>query len=89
MKISNETKVGAMAAVAITLLILGFNFLKGRNLFSNASRIYAKYTNVDGLAPSNQVMVNGLQIGTVYEIKPLDKSIDTIIVTLTLTKDVN
>jgi len=78
-----------MTAVAITLLILGFNFLKGRNLFSNASRIYAKYTNVDGLAPSNQVMVNGLQIGTVYEIKPMDASIDTILVTLTLTKDVN
>jgi phospholipid/cholesterol/gamma-HCH transport system substrate-binding protein len=89
MKISNETKVGALTAVAITLLILGFNFLKGRNLFSNSSRIYAKYTNVAGLAVSNQVMVNGLQIGTVYEIKPLDKTIDTILVTLNLTKDVN
>lgn len=89
MKISNETKVGALTAVAITLLILGFNFLKGRNLFSNSSRIYAKYTNVSGLAVSNQVMVNGLQIGTVYDIKPLDKSIDTILVTLNLTKSVD
>jgi phospholipid/cholesterol/gamma-HCH transport system substrate-binding protein len=89
MKISNETKVGALAAVAITLLILGFNFLKGRNLFSNSSRIYAKYTNVSGLAQSNAVMVNGLQVGSVYDIKPLDKSIDTIIVTLNLTKDIN
>ena len=26
MKISNETKVGALTAIAITLLILGFNF---------------------------------------------------------------
>ncbi len=68
---------------------MGFNFLKGRNLFSNASRIYAKYTNVAGLAPSNQVVVNGLQIGTVYDIKPMDKNLDTILVTLTLTKDVN
>lgn len=89
MKISNETKVGALTAVAITLLILGFNFLKGRNLFSNSSKIYAKYVNVAGLAQSNAVMVNGLQIGTVYDIKPLDKSIDTIVVTLNLTKDVN
>jgi phospholipid/cholesterol/gamma-HCH transport system substrate-binding protein len=89
MKISNETKVGALAAIAITLLILGFNFLKGRNLFSNSSRIYAKFDNVDGLAPSNAVMVNGLQIGTVYEIKPADKAIDTILVTLNMTKDVN
>ena len=28
MKISNETKVGALSAIAIALLILGFNFLK-------------------------------------------------------------
>ncbi len=33
MKISNETKVGALTAVAITLLILGFNFLKGKKPF--------------------------------------------------------
>lgn len=89
MKISNETKVGALAAVAITLLILGFNFLKGRNLFSNSHRIYAKYANVSGLAQSNAVFVNGLQVGTVYDIKPLDKSIDTILVTLNLTKDID
>jgi phospholipid/cholesterol/gamma-HCH transport system substrate-binding protein len=89
MKISNETKVGALAAVAITLLILGFNFLKGRNLFSNSSRIYAKFANVDGLAPSNQVMVNGFQVGTIYDIKPLDNTIDTILVSLNLTKSVN
>lgn len=89
MKITNETKVGALAAVAITLLILGFNFLKGRNLFSNADRIYAKYANVSGLATSNAVMINGLQVGTVYDIKPMDKRIDTILVTLNLTKELN
>ena len=89
MKITNETKVGALAAIAITLLILGFNFLKGRNLFSNSNRIYAKYANVNGLATSNAVMINGLNVGTVYDIKPMDKSIDTILVTLNLTKDLN
>jgi phospholipid/cholesterol/gamma-HCH transport system substrate-binding protein len=89
MKISNETKVGVLGVVAITLLILGFNFLKGRNLFSNSSHIFAKYTNVSGLGSSNAVMVNGLQIGTVYEIKPMHKNIDTILVTLNLTKKVD
>jgi phospholipid/cholesterol/gamma-HCH transport system substrate-binding protein len=34
MKISNETKVGTLTAISITLLILGFNFLKGKNLFN-------------------------------------------------------
>lgn len=89
MKITNETKVGALAAVAITLLILGFNFLKGRNLFSNSNRLYAKYANVNGLATSNAVMINGLQVGTVYDIKPMDKSIDTILVTFNMTRELS
>lgn len=89
MKIANETKVGALGVVAIILLILGFNFLKGRNLLSNSSKIYAKFENVAGLAPSNQVMINGLQIGTVTDLKPMHKNIDTILVTMTLIKDIN
>lgn len=89
MKISNETKVGALSAIAIVLLILGFNFLKGKNLFANSHKIYAKYSQVDGLAQSNAVMINGLQVGTVYDIKPMDNSIDTILVTLNFSRDVN
>jgi hypothetical protein len=29
-KVSNETKVGALAAIAITFLVLGYNFLAGQ-----------------------------------------------------------
>lgn len=78
-----------MAAVAITLLILGFNFLKGRNLFSNSSKIYAIYDKVNGLTASNPIVINGLQVGTVYDVKPMDKSVDRILVTLNLTKDID
>ncbi len=68
MKVSNETKVGALAAVSITLLILGFNFLKGKNLLSKANtEIYAVFQKVDGLNIANPVTINGLQIGKVYE----------------------
>ena len=47
MKISNETKVGVLAAIAITLLILGFNFLKGRNLLQRKDTIYAVFPKVE------------------------------------------
>jgi phospholipid/cholesterol/gamma-HCH transport system substrate-binding protein len=48
MKVSNETKVGALTAVSITLLILGFNYLKGKNIFSKANtEIYAVFGKVD------------------------------------------
>jgi len=88
MKISNETKIGVLTAVAITLLVLGFNFLKGKSFFGKTHSLYAKYTNVQGLAASNPVMINGLQVGTVYKIST-DKNMKEILVNMTMTKDVN
>jgi len=43
MKISNETKIGALTAIAIVLLVLGFNFLKGKTFFGDSHTLYAKY----------------------------------------------
>ncbi len=88
MKISNETKIGALAAIAITLLVLGFNFLKGKTFFGKSHTLYAKYTDVQGLAPSNPVIINGLQVGTVFNITT-DKNMKEILVNMNLTKDVN
>lgn len=88
MKISNETKIGALTAIGITLLVLGFNFLKGKSFLEKNHTLYAKYSNVQGLATSNPVMINGLQVGTVYKIST-DKNMKEILVNMTLTKDVN
>ncbi|MDP2413615.1 MlaD family protein [Daejeonella sp.] len=65
MKITNETKVGVLAAVAITVLIVGYSFLKGNDVFSRENEFYAIYTRVDGLTVSKPVLVNGYQIGRV------------------------
>jgi phospholipid/cholesterol/gamma-HCH transport system substrate-binding protein len=89
MKINNETKVGALTALAITLLILGFNFLKGRSLFKTGNFIYAKVKQTKGLMISNPVYINGLQIGSVYELEEANKNIDTIIISIKLGKEVN
>jgi phospholipid/cholesterol/gamma-HCH transport system substrate-binding protein len=65
MKITSETKVGVLAAVAIVILIVGYSFLKGNDVFSKENEFYAKYDRVDGLAISKPVLVNGYQIGRV------------------------
>ncbi|MGJ1436567.1 MlaD family protein [Sphingobacterium siyangense] len=65
MKISNETKVGILATVAIVLLFIGYSFLKGNDVFSSDNTFYTTYTAVDGLTPSKPVLVNGYQIGRV------------------------
>ena len=84
MKISNETKVGALTAIAITLLILGFNFLRGRTLFKTGHFIYAKYANTKGIMVSNPVYINGFQVGSVFEIENIDQNLSTILLTIKL-----
>jgi phospholipid/cholesterol/gamma-HCH transport system substrate-binding protein len=89
MKITNETKVGALTAVSITLLILGFNFLKGKSLFKTGNFVYTKVKQTKGLMVSNPVMINGLQVGSVYELEEANKNVDNVIVSIKMTKDLN
>lgn len=89
MKISNETKVGALTAIAITLLILGFNFLKGKTLFKTGNYIYARYSDSKGLMVSNPVLINGFQVGSVSDIENADKNLSSIVVTIKLKDNYN
>lgn len=89
MKISNETKIGALTAVSITLLLLGYNFLKGKDLFAHSKKIFAVFRNVEGMEVSNAVRINGLQVGAVSDINETDKDMSGIVVTITLKKDIN
>ena len=88
MKISNETKVGSLTAIAIVVLILGVNFLKGKSITGDKDRYYAVFDNIQGLATSNPVIINGKQVGTVTA---ADGGVDMrrIVVSLTLTQKVN
>jgi len=79
MKVSNETKVGLIAAFAITVLILGFNFLKGETLFSKNNTYYAVYDKVDGLFRSNPVVFHGVSVGTVTSVEMDYKSRQVIV----------
>jgi phospholipid/cholesterol/gamma-HCH transport system substrate-binding protein len=90
MKIANETKIGILAVVAVVGLVLGFNFLKGSNLFEHSKKLYAVFDNVEGMELSNAVQINGLQIGTVSAINESDKDLKRgIVVTIVLKKEVN
>ncbi len=84
MKISNETKIGALTIVAVALLILGFNFLKGKSVFKSGDYLYARYSDIKGLAVSNAVYINGFQIGSVSDVASGNKTVTDIIVTIKL-----
>lgn len=89
MKISNETKVGILTIVALVILITGFNYLKGRDVFSRSEKIYAVFPELGTLEKSNEVKINGLSIGNVYDRQEKDKDVSAIVVTISLTRDVN
>ncbi len=89
MKLSNETKVGLLAIVSIVVLVLGFNFLKGKSLFSKTPVLFAEFSDIGTLEKSNQVKINGLPVGTVYAMTPKDKEVNKIIVELHLSREVD
>jgi len=66
--LSNEVKVGALAIFAIGLLFFGFNYLKGKNIFTASNSYYIEYNDVAGLTTGAMVMINGFQVGSVTDI---------------------
>ncbi len=68
MKISKEIKIGLLVIGALSLLIWGFHFLKGSNLFVSGSTYYGVYTSVEGLNEGSPVNFKGYKVGTVRDI---------------------
>jgi len=69
-KFSKELKAGVIALLAIVGFVVLFQFMKGRSLFTTDNIFYAKYDNVEGLAQSSPVSINGLKVGQVDKIIP-------------------
>ena len=83
---NNELKVGFLALIAFLILYFGFNFLKGNDLFSSSRTYYVQFDNVDGLMPSNQVMVNGVEVGKVKKVSLDPEKGNKIVVELRINK---
>lgn len=69
------------------MLIYGLNFLKGVNIFSHTKTIYAVYTDVEGVVPSNPVVVNGFHIGQIKDITIEPNSSGKILITMQITNN--
>ncbi len=89
MKISNETKVGALTAISITLLIIGFNFLKGKNVFEKKATMYVTFKRVEGLNIADGIKINGLRVGAVEGLEEKDANLSEVVVAFQLVKEIN
>ena len=68
MKTTKEIKTAILILSGIFLFIFIFNYLKGENLLTSSRKITAIYDNVEGLAISSAVTINGHRVGKVHDI---------------------
>lgn len=66
---SKEMIIGVCVIIALAILFLGIDFLKGINIFTPANYYYTSFTNVEGLAQSAPVTINGYKVGLVRSIE--------------------
>jgi len=69
---SKEVKAGFIAILAITSFVILFQFMKGRRVFSRDNTYYVTYDNVEGVDVSRPVYLNGMKIGQVESIIPIN-----------------
>jgi len=62
---SVEIKIAAFALMGIFLLVWGINFLKGIDLFKKNYPLYVVFDQTLGLNPANNVVINGVAVGTI------------------------
>lgn len=74
MKFTREIKTAILVISAILLFIWGYSFLKGRDLFTDYKTYYVEYDNVEGLAKSASVTLNGLIIGKINDISIIEET---------------
>ncbi|MCR5157874.1 MAG: MlaD family protein [Prevotella sp.] len=62
---TKEVKIALVAIVAIVVLFIGMQFLKGMSVFSSNDVYYACFEDISGLSTSSPVYANGYRVGVV------------------------
>ena len=82
-----EVKIGITGVIALVVLFLGINFLKGKNLFSSTSTYYIQFSNAKGLSKSSNVYADGYNVGVVSNIIYDFDHPGTVLVEISTNKD--
>lgn len=86
-KIPKEVWIGLFATMALLLLFIGINFLKGDDLFTGRNTYYSVLNDVKGLKTSAPVLFKGLKAGTVTDIE-LNPEEGLVLVTVEVSKKI-
>jgi phospholipid/cholesterol/gamma-HCH transport system substrate-binding protein len=88
MKFSKEVKVGLLTTVTFTIIYIGFNYLKGKEIYPSSHIYYAIYKDARGLTTANEVTLNGFQVGRVQQVEILPEQAYQVRVTLAINKEI-
>lgn len=83
-----ETKIGLLTIVSIGILVFGFKFLQGKNVFSNDIVVFAKYDNVSAILPSNPVFLDGYQVGIVADVRQNQETLRGYVVSINISSEI-
>jgi phospholipid/cholesterol/gamma-HCH transport system substrate-binding protein len=81
---TKEAKIGVMTIVAIALLYVGINYLKGISMFKPTNHYFVSFTNVKDVTISSPVFVEGFKVGLVRSISYDYSTTDKIVVEISL-----
>ena len=69
MEISKNIKVGVFVLIGTGLLIIALYLIGTKqNLFGSTFELQAKFKNINGLMPGNNVRFTGIDVGTIKSI---------------------
>ena len=89
MRYTKELLIGVTAIAAIICFVWGYNFLKGKNVFTMKRDYYAFYEHVHGLQVGQPVTINGFKIGQVTEINFSQSSYGPLLVGFHISKPID
>lgn len=82
-----EIKIGIFAVVVLLASWAGICFLSGLDVFSRTRTYYVNYTEVSGIAQASPVMILGVKVGSVTEIKLDPTKAEGVELTLEVSRD--
>lgn len=86
---TREVKIALTTIVAIVLVYLLINFMKGINVFKSSNTYYVRFDNIAGLAVSNAVYANGYPVGIVRGIQYDYGNHERVVVAIELDKEMH
>lgn len=77
-----ELRLGILGIVLAGLMIWGYQFVKGKNIFKSIISIQTVIDDVTGLAISSPVKINGFKVGNVTDITLNPEDINSMVISM-------